>query len=170
MSSPSSCLPSYHWRVPLIENSVWVGVYLLGAAILWLLHPFVAAAYLAYSLVCMYVLVPRLVCTSCSYYGQTCHSGQGRIASLLFSPRPQAGFPSRFQYMRLAAPVFLAPLLAGGLLLVLRFSLARVVLTVLFGILALGVTRFVTTRLGCPRCQQRHICPAHQHTSLSTAS
>jgi hypothetical protein len=118
----------------------------------------------------MYLLVPRLVCTSCSYYGQTCHSGQGRIAGLLYSPRPQGSFPSRFRYMRLAAPVFLAPLLAGGLLLLLRFSLAHVVLTVLFGILALGVTRFVTTRLGCPRCQQRHICTAHQRTSHSTAS
>jgi hypothetical protein len=170
MTSPSSCLPSYHWRVPLIENSVWVGVYLLGSAILWLLHPLAAAVYLAYSLVCMYLLVPRLVCTSCSYYGQTCHSGQGRIASLLFSPRPQDGFPSRFRYMRLAAPVFLAPLLAGGALLFLRLSLTLAGSTVLFGLLALGVTRFVTTRLGCPRCQQRHVCPAYQRTSPSAAS
>ena len=162
MSSPSACLPNYHWRVPLLENSVWVAVYLLGSAILWLLHPVAAGAYLAYSLVCMYLVLPRLVCTSCSYYGQTCHSGQGRIASLLFASRPQAGFASRFRYMRLAAPVFVVPLLAGGVLLVLRFPPILAVSTVLFGILALGATRFVTTRLGCPHCQQRHVCPAHQ--------
>ncbi len=164
MSSPSACLPSYHWRVPLVENSVWAAVYLLGSGILWLLHPVAASAYFVYALGCMYLLLPRLVCTSCAYYGKACHSGQGRLASLLYSSRPQAYFPSRFRYMRIAAPVFLIPLLAGSALLVFRFSLALAIATVLFGILALGVTRFITTRLGCPRCQQRHICPAHQRT------
>ncbi len=169
MSSPPACLPNYHWRVPLIENSVWVSVYLLGSAILWLLHPVAAGAYLAYSLVCMYLVIPRLVCTSCNYYGQTCHSGQGRVASLFFASRPQSDFASRFRNMRLAAPVFLAPLLVGGVLLLFRFSVALAGSTVLFGILALGVTRFVTTRLGCPHCQQRHVCPAQQRVALRVA-
>ena len=162
MSNPSACLPHYHWRVPLLENAVWVAVYLLGSAIMALAHPAAAGAYLAYSLVCMYLVLPRLVCTSCGYYGQTCHSGQGRIASWLFAARPQTSFRSAFRHMRLAAPVFLVPLIAGGVLLVLRFSLTLAVATILFGILALGVTRFITTRLGCPHCQQRNVCPAHQ--------
>ena len=171
MSSRPACLAHYPWRVPLLENAVWVAVYLLGAAILGQVHPAAAGAYLVYSLVCMYLVLPRLVCTSCSYYGQTCHSGQGRIASWLFASRPQTGFGAAFRHMRLAAPVFLVPLLSGIVLLVLRFSLALAVSTVLFGVLALGVTRFITTRLGCPSCQQRHVCPAHQRvTSVKPAS
>ena len=165
MGSSCASSPGYHWGVPLLENAVWCGVVLVGAAIFWLVHPGAAAAYSVYSLVCMYLLIPRLVCTSCSSYGRTCHSGQGRIASLLFSPRDPAGFTARFRYMRLAAPVFLAPLLAGLVLLFLRFSPGLAVATVLFGMLALGVTRLITTRLGCPRCQQRHVCPACRRTS-----
>ena len=149
----------YPWTVPLLENAVWGGVYALGALILWRIHPVVAGAYLAYALACMYLLLPRLVCTSCSYFGRTCHSGQGRLAALLFAPRDQAEFARRFRSMRLAAPVFLAPLLAGIVLLPLRFSWRLAAATVVFGVLALGCTRLVTKRLGCPRCRQRHVCP-----------
>jgi hypothetical protein len=164
MNSVPGFLANYPWTTPLIENTVWGGVYLLGSATFWFIHPWAAGAYLAYSLACMYLLLPRLVCTSCFYYGRRCHSGQGRIASLLFSPRSQAEFASRFRSMRLAAPIFLAPLLAGIVMLFVRFSPRLAACTLAFGILALGCTRLVTKRLGCPRCRQRHVCPAIQRT------
>ncbi len=162
MGSSSELSGNYHRAVPLLENAVWGGVYSLGAVIFWRVHPLAAGVYLAYALTCMYLLLPRLVCTSCSHYGCTCHSGQGRIASLLFAPRDQAEFATRFRQMRLAAVVFLAPLLAGIIMLLARFSFGLVVLTLAFGILALGCTRLVTKRLGCPHCQQQHVCPACQ--------
>lgn len=163
MPRSSECSDNCHWAVPLLENTVWICVYALGSVIFWYLHPLASVAYLAYSLSCMYLLLPCLVCTSCSYYGRTCHSGQGRIASLIFSPRDNSEFPKRFRHMRLAAPVFLAPLLAGLVLLPFRFSPTLAVSTLGFGIIALGCTRLVTKRLGCRHCQQQRVCPACQH-------
>jgi hypothetical protein len=166
VQSTSTCVPrtsglldNYPWSVPLLENGVWFGVYGLGSAVLWTIHPLLAGAYVAYSLLCMYVLLPYLVCTSCSYYGHTCHSGQGQIAGLLFSPRDRAEFAVRFRHMRLAAPVFLAPLVGGITMAIVRPSFILAANTIGFGILALGCARLVTQRLGCPRCKQQSICP-----------
>src|SRR3974390_1479227 len=82
----------YPWTTPLLENVVWLVVYLLGSVIFLLFNTWAAAAYLGYCLVSMYLLIPRFVCTHCSYYGKTCHSGQGRIAALLFSKRDTERF------------------------------------------------------------------------------
>lgn len=118
-----------------------------------------ATVYLGHSIVCLYLVVPGLVCTHCAYYGRTCHSGQGRLAALLFPKRDTGRFGERFKCMRFAAPVSLAPLIAGIAQLVLRFSWERAALTIVFGILALGCTGLVTLRLVCPHCAQRSICP-----------
>lgn len=82
----SDPLDNYHWSVTLLENTAWWGVFGLGSAVLWTIHPLIAVAYLTYSLSCMYLLFPYLVCTSCSYYGHTCHSGQGRIQLAAVDP------------------------------------------------------------------------------------
>ena len=150
----------YPWTTPLLENVVWLVVYLLGSVIFLLFNTWAAAAYLGYSLVSMYLFIPRFVCTHCSYYGKTCHSGQGRIAALLFSKRDTERFGEYFKCMRFAAPVFLAPLIAALILFFLHFSWERLALVVGFGTLALWCTRMVTTRLGCPHCKQKSVCPA----------
>jgi len=150
----------YPRSTPVIENAVWVAAIVLGAAILAPVHAAAAVAYAAYSVACLYLLIPRLVCTRCGYFGSTCHSGQGKIAALLFSPRDPSGFEASFRWMRLAAPVFLAPLVAGLPLLAIEFSVARLVLLAAFAVIALGLTRLVTKRLGCAHCRQRAACPA----------
>jgi len=153
---------SYPWTTPFLENLVWFAVFALGGFLFAQFSIWAAAAYVAYSVNCMYVLMPMLVCTHCSYYGRTCHSGQGRIAGFLFSRAEPAPFAQSFKYARLAAPVFLAPLVAGVILSALHFTWARVGLTVGFGALALGATRAITCGLGCPHCGQRSVCPAFQ--------
>ena len=148
------------WRVPALENLVWAVAMALGAAILWGLHPALAIAYLVWSMLALYVLVPRLVCAACGYYGRTCHSGQGRLAARLGPRRDPAAFVARFRHVRLVGPVFTLPLLAGLVALPFRFEWRLALLTAAFGVVALGLTRVVTRRLGCARCAQRGICPA----------
>jgi hypothetical protein len=157
---------NYPWSTPLLENAVWLAVYALGFVIFSLLSAWAALAYLGYSLVCMYLVIPRFICTHCTYYGKTCHSGQGRLAALLFSKRETKRFGDYFKYMRFAAPVFLAPIVSGLVLLIIHFSWERVGLAIAFGILALGCTRIVTLKLGCPHCNQRSVCQAWQKSRV----
>ena len=152
----------YPWTTPLLENTIWLGVFVLGSIIFLLFNVWSAMIYLGYSLLCMYVFIPKLVCTSCSYYGKTCHSGQGRLAALLFSKGDTTLFNSHFKYMRLAAPVFLAPIIAGAILFFFDVSWKHVTLTIGFGVLALWCTRMLTKRLGCPHCNQNLGCPGCQ--------
>ena len=150
---------NYPWTTPLLENTIWIAVFVLGSIIFLLFNAWAAIIYLSYSLLCMYFLIPKFVCTSCSYYGKTCHSGQGRLAALLFSKGDTALFNSNFRYMRMAAPVFLAPIIAGAILFFLDTSWERMALTIGFGVLALWCTRIITKRLGCPHCNQNLGCP-----------
>jgi hypothetical protein len=166
MSHATAGYDDYPWATPLLENAVWLGVFALGSLIFSLASGWAAAAYLGYSLACMYLLLPGWVCTHCSYYGRTCHSGQGRISGLMFARGDATGFGLRFRVMRFAAPVFLAPLAAGLVLCAVHFTWWRLAATLAFGLLALGVTRAVTCGLGCPHCNQRAVCPAFQ-ASLS---
>lgn len=150
----------YPLRVPVLENLVWATTMALGTIILAGLHPALAAVYLIWSLLALYVLVPRLVCAACAYYGRTCHSGQGRLAARLGPRRDPGTFAARFRRMRLVGPVFTAPLLAGLIALPFRFDWRLALLTAAFGVVALGLTRVVTRRLGCARCAQSGACPA----------
>jgi len=160
----------YPPTTPLLENIVWVLVYASGSALFLYTSVWAAEAYAAYCLISMYLLIPRLVCTHCAYFGQVCHSGQGLIAGVLFPKAEGAMFGSYFRFMGIASPVFLAPLIAGLILSVFQFSWEVLVLTAIFGILALWCTRVVTKKLGCPHCKQHSICPACTRTKDSTGS
>jgi hypothetical protein len=160
MSHVTTGYDDYPWTTPLLENGVWLAVFALGSTIFSVASGWAAAAYLGYSLACMYLFLPWGLCTRCSYYGRTCHSGQGRISGLLFARGDPAEFSSRFKLARFAAPVFLAPLVAGVVLCAVHFTWWRLGSTLAFGVLALGATRAVTCGLGCPHCDQRAVCPA----------
>jgi hypothetical protein len=151
----------YPWTTPFLENVLWLSIYVLGSIIFGLIGTWAAVTYATYCVVSMYLLIPRFVCTYCSYFGRRCHSGQGRIAALLFAKRNDALFGTSFKCMRFVAPVFLAPLIAGITLWVFQFSWEILGMTVLFGILALYCTRVVTMRAGCPHCKQEAVCPAY---------
>jgi len=151
---------SYPWTTPFLENIVWLGVYLLGSIIFLMFSKWAAGAYLGYCFVSMYLLIPRLVCTHCAYYGRICHSGQSKLAALLFSKRDTGLFALCFKRMRFAAPVFLAPIIAALFLFFLHFSWGLVALVLGFGVLALWCTHAVTRGLGCPHCKQKSVCPA----------
>jgi hypothetical protein len=92
----------------------------------------------------------------------SCYSGGSRLSGLLFARRDPALFTARFKCMGLLAPVFLLPVIAGSILLVLDFSWARLTLFIVFALLAFGCARIVVMKLGCPHCKQRQECPAHR--------
>ena len=151
----------YPLAIAILENSVWFSIYALGSVLFLQLETWTAGAFAAYCVLSMYLVIPKLICTHCSYFGSICHSGQGRIASLLFTKSDQTTFSAHFRSMTLAAPVFLAPLIAGLALTLIRFSWQILGTTLVFGVLALWCSRMVTLRLGCPHCKQQPICPAY---------
>jgi uncharacterized membrane protein YphA (DoxX/SURF4 family) len=144
---------------------VTISIYALGALILGVLGPVVAAAYLLY---CAFfeLRVMGHSCVNCCYYGKVCALGRGKISAYIF---PQ-GDPEIFARMNITwamlipdVLVMLLPLLGGVILLVRSFSWMVALGMVLLTALALGGNAFVRTRIACKYCKQREIgCPAEK--------
>jgi hypothetical protein len=110
--------------------------------------------------------VLRNSCVDCFYHGRTCCFGRGRLCALVLGK----GDPKRFSERKIGwahiLPDFLIsiiPLLAGIILLVLRFDILLFVVVVALTILAFPVTGFIRGAWACRYCRQREAgCPAER--------
>ena len=60
---------------------LWVAI---GTIACWFFNPIIAIIYLIYALSMIYVILRKLICQNCYYYGKNCHVGWGKLASALF--------------------------------------------------------------------------------------
>jgi hypothetical protein len=138
-----------------------IGAYVLASLWIWLLVP-----YLLYCFWLEYRLL-KTACINCSYFGEACAFGKGKLCALVFAPGDPQRFGSREVSWLAVVPDFLVsilPLIGGILLLVLRgWDWLIVVLLVLLLALAFGVTPAVMGSLACKYCKQKQIaCPAYE--------
>jgi hypothetical protein len=134
-----------------------------------------AAAYLVFALVQLYVLTPLDVCPGCAYRAVPegrCMAGLSVLSAKL---APTAGASAGFAQRRagalchttLAVAAALAPPILVVPALVLAFSWTT--LGVALGILFCAALRaeVVFRRLGCPRCLARRWCPVARALRLA---
>ena len=116
--------------------------------------------YLAFSVLMVFVVLRRLVCTRCYYYGKRCGAGWGLLASALFTR-------GRMEQFNESAGIRLAPAVYGLVMLIPLISLAVLLmresttslLVLLAVILAIG---FYSSGPGrkrsCVACKMRLCC------------
>lgn len=105
-------------------------------------------------------------CVDCYYYGKTCAFGKGRLSSLFF----RKGNPEKFSHMNVTWKdilpdflMFMIPILAGILLLILNFSWTVLILVIALFLLGFLGNALVRGKLACRYCRQRELgCPAEQ--------
>jgi len=148
----------------LFRNAFEILLYAFGAVILAGFGTWAAIAYLAYC-AAMTIWTMRFRCKYCYYYGKTCPMGMGRIASRLFKPGDNEDFCRTVKFIAPVFLVWLLPILGGVVLLFIRFSVARLVILVLFVIARFALSGKVVVQLGCVRCKQQDDCPAYQTKS-----
>ena len=68
----------------VLENLLMVIWIAIGTLACWFLHPLIAWIYLALAIIMVGVVLRKLVCTNCYYYGKWCHTGWGKLSALLF--------------------------------------------------------------------------------------
>jgi len=156
-------LDSYPTSTVVVENIlmlVWfgLGTYLSGLMIAWL-----GLAYLAFALLMVGVVLRRLVCANCWYFGKRCHTGWGKLSALMFRPGDVARF-SACTGVKLAPPTYglltVVPL-GLGLWAVIASPAARVIGIVAL-VLLLGVSVYsgaIGRKQACARCKMRLVCP-----------
>jgi hypothetical protein len=155
----------YPAGIVIISLSQTLLVYFLGAAILWRTGAVWAALYLAF---CAWAefRVMHGHCVHCSYYGQACAFGRGKLSSWLF----RKGDPSKFDQLNITwasmLPDLMIPLVPLGVGIwgsVRSFSWPLLGSLVLLVLVAFPLTGYVRSQLACAHCRQRELgCPAQR--------
>jgi len=161
----TGCCENYPARIVVISNLVSLLIYVIGAYILYRFSLIWAVIYVLFILLLEFRLISRH-CTDCYYYGKTCAFGKGYLSSLVF-PR---GRPERFNQKKISlldiVPdflVFIVPVLAGFVLLVLEFSWIILGLIIILVLLGFFGNALVRGQLACRHCHQKELgCPAEQ--------
>ena len=137
---------------------IWIG---LGLAACWFFNPIAAWVYLPVAVLLVFVVMRRLVCVNCYYYGKRCPIGWGKLAALMF----KQGSIDKFGA---SIGIKLAPVTYGLLSLVpLGFVIAAmvrdfhvaqpVVLVLLLAMSAYSGT--ISRKKSCVNCKMRLACP-----------
>ena len=137
---------------------VWI---VLGTIACWFVYPVAAWIYLAAALIMIFVVLRKLVCTNCYYYGKRCALGWGKISALFFNPGSIEEFTTCAGIK--AAPITyglltLIPLVLCIIALVQAVTVLKVVVLVL--LLAVSVySGAISRKVACTNCKMRLICP-----------
>jgi hypothetical protein len=155
-----------------IYNGVTLVHFSLGAAGIVIAYDrltaawMIAAAYLAFALVEMYVVMPLKVCPSCVYYrmdDSLCVSGMNVVSKRFAGKRPVSDFPLRAEGLLCHNNMYMgslfAPLLA--MLPALFFNFTPLLLVIFLAVLALLLFRFfvIFPKVACVHCYAKNRCP-----------
>jgi hypothetical protein len=137
---------------------VWIG---LGTACCWFFHPIAAWVYLPVAVLMVFVVLRRLVCVNCYYYGKLCPSGWGKLAALMFKQGSMDKFGTSIGVKLAPATYGLLSLIPLGFVIaamVQDFEVAQpVVLVLLLAMSAYSGT--ISRKKSCVNCKMRLSCP-----------
>lgn len=137
---------------------LWIA---LGTSACWFLYPIAAWIFLPVALIMVFVVLRRLVCTNCYYYGKWCPIGWGKLAALLFKQGSIEKF-SKSPGVKLAPLTYgllsLIPLVLIIIALVKYFTGPKLVALILL-LLVSGYSAVGNRKKSCANCKMRTICP-----------
>jgi hypothetical protein len=155
---------NYPLNVVILSNLVSIGIYGSGFLILYKLGNIFAILYLFYVLIFEVRLIKNH-CTNCFYWGKTCGFGKGRLSAWFFKRKDITKFCVREMTWRDLIPdilISLIPLIAGIVLLILKFDYLLLLALLLLILLTTTGNGYIRRQLTCKYCKQRDIgCPAN---------
>jgi hypothetical protein len=151
--------------VGVISNLVSITIWSLGILILSGIHWIVAVFYFIFISVLEYRLLSRH-CTSCYYWDKTCGIGKGRISSRFFRRSYSSEFCTKNITWTDMIPdmlVSFVPIIAGIVLLIIKFDFIILSAVVLMFILTTAGNALIRRNFACKYCRQRELgCPAEK--------
>jgi len=147
---------------------VWIA---LGTIACWYLSPPVAWIYLALAIVMVFVVLRKMICVHCYYYGKWCSTGWGKLSALFFKQGDLEKFAT--------CPGFIvAPLTYGSLILIPillivislldEFSTEKII--VLGLLVVVSISGVINRWKSCAHCKMQTICPGAAAKKASRAA
>lgn len=138
-------------------------IYLIGSMILYQAGLVWMLLYLGY-LLFLEIRLIAVHCPNCYYYDRLCAFGRGKFSGLFFKQGRAEKFsckPFTWKDMIPDLLVFLMPVTAGIILLILDFSGFLLMLMILFAFLNFSGNAYIRGHLACNHCKQAELgCPA----------
>jgi hypothetical protein len=164
-------LDRYPWRIILFR---WLLLAVEASIAVKFIIGFrfeLAVIYIAYGVICLFLLLPLIRCVRCSYYGKRCNFGWGVWVSKVF-PRDEVNSQSAFYgYTILFWPLRLLPIILGfqvflnGFIGVLswEFEQFQIIPHGLFPayLLTIFLHRRFYRAAACVKCHERLNCPVY---------
>lgn len=152
-------------RLVIVSDAVSLGIYAIGAYIMFRTGAVWGWLYLLFCLV-VEIRIMRLSCIHCYYYGKLCGLGKGKIAALLFGKGDPKKFLEKEIKWKDLIPDFLialVPFIIGIYLLIRDFNWLLLFLVIALFILATAGNGFIRSNIVCKYCKQRELgCPAEK--------
>jgi hypothetical protein len=141
-----------------LAMALWLA---LGTIAIWFLSPVAAIIYITFAVSMVFVILRKLVCTNCYYYGKWCGAGWGKLAALFFKRGDinKFGTSAGIKIAPLTYGLLsLIPVILGIISIIIEFTLLKA--TVLVLLLAVS---FYSGGIGrgkaCKQCKMRNACP-----------
>jgi hypothetical protein len=158
----AKCYENYPFWMVLVTAIFSLLIYFLGVYIIYQIGLIWLILYFLFILVLEIKLLKN--CTNCYYYGKCCASGRGKISKLFFKKGDSKNFGKRQITWKDMIPDFLVsiiPLIAGIILLIMKFNWLLLAAVLLLFLLSFSGTALIRGTLACKYCKQREIgCPA----------
>ncbi len=154
-------LEEYPWSVVVIENLVLALWIFLGTIVITQVNLLIGMIYIASALFMILIVMRKLICTRCYYYGKRCHVGWGKISSLLFDQGNIEEF-NTCAGQKVAPILFgllaLIPMIFGVISLVKDFKISKLVLVSVL-LCTILYSSVVARKKSCAKCKVKLICP-----------
>ncbi len=153
----------YPLRIVLITITFSILIYLTGSLIIYPLGFGWMLLYIAYGLFLDFRLISQH-CPHCYYYDRLCAFGKGKLSSLFFKKGETEKFTCNTFTWKDMIPdmlMFIFPMIAGIIILILNFNWATVILMIVLIFLNFPGNAYIRGQLACKNCKQAEIgCPA----------
>lgn len=152
------------WMV-FVSNILSLGIYLIGAIIIYQIGVLWMVLYLIFIAVLEFRLV-KGHCVDCYYYGKTCAFGKGKVCAMFFKKGNVKNFCRGGLTWKDLVPEFLVsliPVVIGIVFLILRFNWILLIGVLVLIFLTFMGNALVRRNMACKYCKQRKIgCPAEK--------
>jgi len=147
--------------IAVIGNLIMLLWISLGTVACWFFNPIVAGVYLAFAVVMVFIVLRKLVCTNCYYYGKWCPIGWGKLSALFFRKGSIEKFSTGIG-VKLTPLTYglltLIPLVLIIISIIREFTVVKAAVLVLL-ILVSIYSGAVSRKNSCMKCKMRLICP-----------
>jgi hypothetical protein len=121
--------------------------------------PIVSLLFIIYMLLMLVFVLRKHLCTSCYYYGKSCHVGWGKLSARLFkqnSGNYELGVKLANVTWILVATIL--PIIGIGAVVIWKwFSIYPTLLFIVF--IVMSGLNFAIHKKSCEKCKMRFICP-----------